>query len=713
MTRADATPQTSPVESPKISDAHRAKLAVVYVRQSTPQQVAENRESLARQYALADHAISLGWPTERVLVIDEDLGLSGRTADTRLGFQRLLAEVSMDHVGLVLGLEMSRLSRSCKDWHHLLEVCAIFGTLLADQDGIYDPSDPNDRLLLGLKGQISELELHTIRSRLVRGKLNKARRGELFINAPTGYIKTSAGGLALDPDEQVRFVVRLIFDKFDELGTAHAVAAYLRQNHVRLGVRPHDGPNRGNLEWRPMLVSTVYRVLTHPAYAGTYAYGRTPIEPKRRRRNGQPGIRHASMAEWAVILHDRLPAYITWEQFLRNTERLRQNRTTATTRGNARQGIALLSGLVFCGRCGRRMNVSYGHTSRPRYECVEHVQPGDPRTCPGMSAAVLDAAVGEQVLRALTPAGIDLSLTAAGDIERERARLDTHWRAELERTGYEAHLAERCYRAVDPGNRLVARTLEQRWEESLRREQEAREGYDRFRRELPRRLSPEDLERIRALAADIPSLWRATDTTVADRKEIVRALVERVTVTVHGNTEQTLLRIDWIGGRSIEQALRRPISRYERLCDFPRMRSLVVAGAAASQTAEEIAECLNREGFRPPSGRVDRFTPELARGLVYRLGLSPRRRPAELLSVDEWWARDLADELGVSYHRLKEWVTRGYVHVRRVGGRGHLVIWADAEERVRLCRLRDHRRPGNSKYFPAELTRPKARSDQK
>lgn len=713
MTRADVTPQSRSVESTKITDGHRAKLAVVYVRQSTPQQVVENRESLARQYALADHARSLGWPTERVLVIDEDLGLSGRTADMRLGFQRLLAEVSMDHVGLVLGLEMSRLSRSCKDWHHLLEVCAIFGALLADQDGIYDPSDPNDRLLLGLKGQISELELHTIRSRLVRGKLNKARRGELFINAPTGYVKTPAGGLALDPDEQVRFVVRLIFDKFEELGTAHAVAAYLRQNHIRLGVRPHDGPNRGNLEWRPMLVSTVYRVLTHPAYAGTYAYGRTPIEPKRRRRNGQPAIRHAPMAEWAVTLHDRLPAYITWEQYLRNTERLRQNRTTATTRGNARQGVALLSGLVFCGRCGRRKVVLYSNKSRPRYECVTHLQPGESRTCPGISAEALDAVVGEWVLQALTPAGIELSLTAAEDIERERARLDTHWRAELERTGYEARLAERSYRAVDPDNRLVARTLEQRWEETLRREQEAREGYDRFRRELPRRLSSEDLERIRALAVDIPSLWSATDTTVADRKEIVRALVEKVTVTVHGNTEQAVLRIDWLGGTSIEDALRRPISRYERLRDYPRMRSLVVAGVAAGQTSEEIAECLNREGFRPPSCRVDRFTPELARGLVYRLGLGPTRRSAELLSVDEWWGRDLADELGLSYNRLKDWVNRGYVHVRRVGDRGNLVIWADAEERVRLSRLRDHRRPGNSKYFPAELTRLKDRSDQK
>jgi DNA invertase Pin-like site-specific DNA recombinase len=240
-------------------------------------------------------------------VIDEDLGLSGRPADARLGFQRLLAEVSMDHVGLVLDLEMSRLSRSSRDWHHLLEVCGLFGALLADQDGLYDPSDPNDRLVLGLKGQLSEMELHMIRCRLERGKLYKARRGELITNAPIGYVKTPAGGLALDPDDQVRAVVRLVFDKFDELGAAHAVTRYLRENDIRVGIRTHDGPNRGNLEWRPARVSTVCRILAHPGYAGTYTYGRTPIEPRRRRRDGQPGIRHAPMADWAVILHDRCP----------------------------------------------------------------------------------------------------------------------------------------------------------------------------------------------------------------------------------------------------------------------------------------------------------------------------------------------------------------------------------------------------------------------
>jgi DNA invertase Pin-like site-specific DNA recombinase len=713
MTTTDSTPRIQPVQSAKVTDAHQAKLAVVYVRQSTQRQVLDHPESRERQYALADHAVALGWPKERVLVIDEDQGQSGKSADNRLGFHRLLAEVMMDHVGLVLGLEMSRLARSSKDWHHLLELSAVFGSLLADQDGVYDPNDTNDRLLLGLKGTMSEFELCIMRNRLERGKLNKARRGELIINAPIGYVKTPAGGLALDPDDQVRTVVRVIFDKFEELGAAHAVTRYLRQNHIRLGIRPHDGPNRGNLEWRPALVSTVYRILANPVYAGTYAYGRTPVEPKRRRRNGQPGIRHAPMAEWKVTLHDRLPAYITWEQYVRNAARLRQNRTTATTRGTARQGIALLTGLVFCGRCGRRKGVLYSTTSRPRYECVTHLQPGEARTCPGINAEVLDACVGEQVLRVLTPAGIELSLTAAGDIERERGRLDEHWRAELERAGYEARLAERSYRAVDPENRLVARTLELQWEDALRHEQEVREGYDRFCRESPRRLTPQELERIRALAADIPSLWNAADTPAADRKEIVRALLERVTVTMPGDAENVVVRIRWIGGTSNEHVLRRPISRYERLTSFPRMRKLVEAAVAAGETTTQIADCLDREGFRPPSSRADRFTPDRARDLVYRLGLSQRRRPNESLAVDEWWIRDLADELGVGYNRFKEWAKKGYVHVRRVGSRKHLVIWADAEERERLCRLRDDFRPGRTSRYPAELTRPKARPEQK
>jgi DNA invertase Pin-like site-specific DNA recombinase len=713
MTPTESGRVAVPQPSSKITLTHLTKLAIVYVRQSTPQQIAENRESLARQYALASHAVSLGWPKERVIVIDDDLGLSGRTAEGRPGFQRLLAEVTMDHVGLILGLEMSRLARSCKDWYQLLEVCAIFGTLLADQDGLYDPADPNDRLLLGLKGQISELELHTIRTRLDRGRLNKARRGELFLHAPIGYIKTPTGILAWEPDEQARSVVRLIFDKFAELGTVHALLRYLHQHHIRVGVRPIDGPNRGQLEWRPARLSTLHRMLRNPVYAGTYVFGQHVVDPKRRRRDGQtPCVRVTPMEEWLVVIHNQLPAYINWDNYLRNREQLRKNRSTAATPGHARKGTALLSGLVVCRSCDHRMHVLYGTPGHPRYECVSHLGRGEKRTCPGLVAGPLDALVADQVLDVLTPAGIDLCLRAKGDIEEERGRLDAHWRAELERAAYEVRLAERSYRAVDPDNRLVARTLERRWEEALRHEQEILEGYDRFRGESPRRLTPDDLERIRSLAADIPALWRAADTPVADRKQILRTLIECITVTVQEKTEHVQVQIHWIGGSVSEYPLRRPVGSYDRLADFPQLRERVQTWLAAGQTAAQIAEGLNREGFHSASGRLDRFTARRVGELIYRLGLSKKRLPAETLGTGEWWVRDLAAEIGVSVTRLRHWMKRGYVHVRKSGAWGQLVIWADAEELGRLRCLRDHPRPNRVAHYPAELTRPKERQNE-
>ncbi len=312
--------------SAKIGRTHRERLAIVYVRQSTLQQVLQHRESRERQYALADYAVTLGWLKNRVLVIDEDQGQSGKTAEQRSGFHRLLTEVTMDHVGLVLGLEMSRLARSNKDWHHLLELCAIFGVVLGDQDGIYDPSDPNDRMLLGLKGTISEVELHTMRNRMWRGMLHKAQRGELFLHAPVGYVKTLDGGLAFDPDEQVRSTVQLIFDKFDELGSGHAVTRYLWRHDIKLGVRPIDGPQRGQVEWRRACHATIFSVLKHPFYAGCYAYGRCPVDRKYQQTH-KTDRRWVSLAETKVVLKDRVPAYITWERYQANLSRLRENRS--------------------------------------------------------------------------------------------------------------------------------------------------------------------------------------------------------------------------------------------------------------------------------------------------------------------------------------------------------------------------------------------------
>jgi DNA invertase Pin-like site-specific DNA recombinase len=367
------------LRSPKIQLWHLDRLAIDYVRQSTAHQVAVNRESTDRQYALVNRAIELGWPPDRILVIDEDQGKSGATAEGRLGFQRLLAEVGLDHVGLILGLEMSRLARSCKDWHQLIELCAIFRVLLADQDGLYDPTDHNDRLLLGLTGIMSEAELHLLRSRMRQGLLNKVRRGEVFMGPSVGYVRSPDGGFEFDSDEQVRTVVRMVFDQFERLGTIRKVLRYLLTNDIRVGIRPHAGPNRGQLEWRAPTRDTVADILRHPIYAGFYCFGRRQIDPRRRK----PGRRWSGRVlvtpdEYLALIPDKIPAYITRDRYDANQRRLAENRARIESKGAPREGPSLLGGLVVCGRCGKRMTVHYaGRAQILRYTCRTGVP--DPR----------------------------------------------------------------------------------------------------------------------------------------------------------------------------------------------------------------------------------------------------------------------------------------------------------------------------------------------
>lgn len=375
----------------KIRDRHLDRLAMVYVRQSSPQQVLENRESRERQYALAQFAQRLGWPAERVEIIDEDQGQSGRSADGRSGFQRLMTEVSLNHVGIVLGLELSRLSRSSKDWHQLIDVCAIFNTLLCDQDGIYDALDSNDRLLLGMKGAMSEFELVTLRNRLLRGSRNKAERGELFLAVPLGYFKTSSGEIVQEPDEQARGMIRLVFEKFEELGSAYGVFRYLIVNDLRLGFRRLRGGRIGDLEWKPASPNRILSILRHPIYAGAYAYGLHRAgakDPATGRTEG--GKWFVSPEELPVLLRDRLPAYISWDRYLSNQEKLRQNRSLHEARGAPRRGEALLQGLVVCGKCDLRMATRYKTDKRPSYYCGEHPRSPLEEYCGHISAATLD-----------------------------------------------------------------------------------------------------------------------------------------------------------------------------------------------------------------------------------------------------------------------------------------------------------------------------------
>jgi DNA invertase Pin-like site-specific DNA recombinase len=676
--------------SSKIRDRHWERLAIVYIRQSSPHQVSENRESRERQYALAKFAQQLGWPAERVLIIDEDQGISGKSAANRNGFQRLLTEVSLNHVGLVLALELNRLSRSSKDWHHLVEVCAVFGTLLGDQDGIYDAADSNDRLLLGMKGAMSEFELITLRNRLERGRDNKASRGDLFLHLPIGYTKSPSGEVIQEPDEQARGVVQLVFDKFDELGTVWGVFRYLVRNKIQLGFRCLRGSKRGQLEWRRPTATRILAILRHPIYAGAYAYGlhrpgrKNPVSGQ-----VEGGKWFLAPDEVRVLIQDRIPAYISWEQYVANQRRISENRSFPSSKGTPRRGQALLSGLIVCGRCGRRMNVAYQPKmkKKPHYWCDSHLHEEREQPCFGLKAPPVDELVAQQVLRALEPASVDLSLQAATDIERERQRLHQHWQQRLERAQYEVQRAERQYQSVEPENRLVARTLEQRWEESLRLERQLREEYDRFTAETPTGLSEADIQRIRAASRNISALWHAGDTTPADRKEIVRCLVDRVVVHVEPRSEYADATIHWYGGFVSQHQVVRPVGCYTQLRDYDLLIERIKTMHREGKTVPAIAEQLNQEGFVPPRRRGD-FSVRTLVPIMQRLRLVGELHRNDMLGTNEWWIRDLATKLKAPVPKVYYWVKQGWVHSRKTPSGEHWIVWADADELRRLQKLK-------------------------
>ncbi len=699
----------------KVRPRHLDRVAIVYVRQSSPQQVLEHRESAALQYDLRRRAVALGWAEDRVVVIDEDQGRSGQTAEGRLGFQRLLAEVGLDHVGLILGIEMSRLARSCKDWHQLLELCALFQTLLADQDGLYDPGDYNDRLLLGLKGTMSEAELHILKGRMMAGRRNKARRGELFNHAPIGFVRLPGAGMTLDPDEQARDVVRLIFDKFDELGTVSAVLRYLARNRILLGVRPHHGPDRGTLQWRRPNRVTLTFLLHHPIYAGAYSHGRRPTDP-RRKIPGRPatGRKLVPMGSWDVLIRDHLPGYISWQRYEANLARLARNSARVAAMGAPREGDSLLAGLVACGRCGRRMMVAYsGRSNRLRYSCqraaIEYAEPA----CQSLAGEGLDALVERQLLAALEPASLELSLGAGDGLRLERERIQRHWLQRLERARYEADRAARQYHAIEPENRLVGRELERRWEQALAEVRDVEEQFGRFRRDQPAELTVAEREMIVSLSSDLPSLWRAETTSASDRRVIVRHLVERVAVAVQGETEWVEVSIHWSGGFVSFHQLRRPVRRLEQLRDFASLMSRVWELHDAGKTSGEIAEILNREGFHPAKRR-ETYNRAMVRQLLSRRGRTGPRplaaAEASPLLADEWWLSDLSRELEMPQPTVHSWLRRGWIGSRKsADAGGRWILWADAEELSRLRRLRTSPRSWSDAPYPAELTTPKSR----
>ena len=599
-------------ERSKITAGHLSRQAIVYLRQSSAAQVEHNRESTDRQYALTAKARELGWPDDRIIVIDEDLGLSGSGAVVRSGFQRLTAEVALSRVGLVLGLEVSRLARNNADWHRLIDLAGLTDTLIGDADGIYHPALINDRLLLGLKGTMSEAELHVLRGRLNGGIRNKAARGELRRGLPVGFVWGEADGeVCFHSDEAVVTAIRTVFERFAETGSARRVWLWFRSEGLKLPLQMYA---RADIRWVEASYTAIHHVLTNPVYAGAYVYGKTRQETildasgARKKR-----IRHLPRSEWQVLIPDHHPGFIDWQTYEANQERIAKNTRPGPHKvgGAVREGSALLQGLASCGHCGRRLHTHYrGRNSTPGYHCPGKVLvEGRGVYCLNIGGVQIDKAVADAFIAALEPAKLTATLAAAERLEHDRETTFKQWRLDVERASYQASRAERRYRAVDPDNRLVARGLEREWEESLRALEVAKAELARRERERPRVLSELERDRLLALGPDLTAVWHATTTMPRDRKELLQTLVEEVIIKVERNKAAAYLALRWKGGALSEIDLALPRSRPATVRTDEDTIALV-RRLAVHYSDAVIAGVLNRQarttayGHRFDAGRV-------------------------------------------------------------------------------------------------------------
>lgn len=590
----------------RLTAAHRAKLAYIYVRQSSVTQVRQHQESTELQYRLVDRAIGLGWPRERVQVIDEDLGKSGAASAERHGFQRLIAEIGLGNAGLVLSLDASRLARNNRDWHQLLELCSLFGVILADGERLYDPGAYHDRLLLGLSGIMSEAELHQIRLRLHQGERQKAARGELRVPWPAGLAYDRSGAVIRHPDEEIQARLQLVFAKFAELGSARGVVRYLHTHHLPVPVRPLLGPAPHEVLWREANGARVRYILQNPAYAGAYVYGRRRPDPVRRRGGARSAATKVATGAWEVCLPAAYPGYIPWMEFMANQQRLADNanRYAAGRPGAPRKGCALLQGIAVCGRCGRRMSLRYTGPSGdyPVYTCRADRDQGAAPLCQEVRALPVDDFVAGIVLEALAPDRIAIAVAAVGELEAEARQLEKQWGLRRERARYEAERSQRQYDAVEPENRLVARSLERAWEEKLRAVEAIEQEYERWRQEEPLVLSDADRAALQGLGENLPKVWYAATTTAAERKRLLRFIVREVVLDQKRLLGEVWLKIVWQTGATSEHSLQRRVHTYRDYIDLERLRQRVEALNGVGKMDKEIAAALNREGFTAARG---------------------------------------------------------------------------------------------------------------
>ncbi|MFL5654744.1 MAG: recombinase family protein [Ktedonobacteraceae bacterium] len=583
--------------------AHRAKMAYVYIRQSSLMQVTRHAESTGLQYSLVERAIALGWPRERVEIIDEDLGKSGAQAEARGGFQRLLAEISLARAGLVLSFDASRLARNNRDWYQLLEVCSIFGTLIADGERLYDPRLYHDRLLLGLSGMMSEAELHHIKQRMHAGARHKAERGELRLGLPVGLARGSCGEVMLNPDEEVQARIPLVFQKFRDIRSARGVMCYLRETHLPLPVRPLRGPAPHEVVWQEARASSVRDILQNPAYAGAYVYGRKVLDPTRRRPDApSSGPVRQPIDKWEICLHNVYPAYIAWDEFLANQAQLRSNQLNYREELHGVRGLgqALLQGIVRCGYCGAFLHLrsSGPQGDFPVYVCNNDQRQLGGKRCQEVRAIALDAQVEHRFLEALRPDQVALALAALAQLEQEERAERKQWELRLERARYEAKRAERQYQTVEPENRLVARSLERQWEEKLRAVEAVEKEYQAWSYHRRIGVTDADRETILALGSDLAVLWQAETTTNAERKQMLRLVIRDVIVDGKRAHGQVWVQINWQTGAHEEFCYKRSVRSYEASADVEALEQRVRKLNAASLIDAQIAAVLNAEGYR-------------------------------------------------------------------------------------------------------------------
>jgi DNA invertase Pin-like site-specific DNA recombinase len=655
----------------KITREHRERLAVIYVRQSTLAQVRDHGESTLRQYALGEDAERLGWPAERVLVIDADLGVSGRGGSARCGFKDLVGRVCCGEVGAVFGLEVSRLARSSADLQRLLELCSLTDTLIVDGDGVYDLGLFNDRLLLGLKGTMSEAELHLLAGRLQGARRAAAERGELRFPLPVGYVYGDDGQVVMDPDEEVRAAITDFFACFAQTGSAYAVVGAFAER--RFPARAYGGAWAGQLRYGRLTHSRAQTLLRNPAYAGAYVFGR---RRSRRRVEADGTIRSKTTLlprdQWGVVIRDHHTAYISWEQFLANERRLAANNTSNGARP-PREGSALLQGIVRCGGCGRSMSVFY-RDGKSGYDCGNArsdrvATPG----CRGVMSEVVDQAVAERLLAAVAPDQIQLALQAADAVADRRGRATRAVELRVERARYDAARAERAFHQCEPDNRLVARTLESRWEAKLRELADAEAELARQAAEPP----PPARADIEALAHDLPRLWAAPSTSHRDRKRLLRALINDVTLTSKPDQPELHIGIHWRSGASDQLTVLRPQAARSARADavFEILREL-----GPTHTNTQLAEHLNQTGWLTASGRP--FTAESVRWMRWKHRI-PSPSP---LHDGEIGVHELAQRLDVGDHVIYVWIRQGKLRARRAGRR-KLAITFNAEIEA-VCRKR-------------------------